>query len=137
MVESQECGRIESQPADWIVSCSISGCIKRPRLWTYKKVMDASSSCLDRAELTSAKGRKGKKKKRKMDCDLLTRLVKAERRMNATRLSRLTDVLLPLFLPLCDFSCSLKKEKSHFSVISHQTHFIPRLKFAIYSSSPR
>ncbi len=88
IAESRECGRIESQPADWIVFCSISGCIKRPRLWMNKKVMDASSLRLDRAELTSAEGRKGKKKKR--DCDLLTRLVKAEGRMNATQLPRLT-----------------------------------------------
>lgn len=62
IAESQECGRVESQLADWIVFCSISGCIKQPRLWTYKKVMDASSLRLDRSELTSAEGRKGKKK---------------------------------------------------------------------------
>lgn len=63
IAESRECGRIESQLADWIVFCSISGCIKRLRLWTYKKVMDASSLRLDRSELTSAEGRKGTKKK--------------------------------------------------------------------------
>lgn len=63
IAESQECDRIESQLADWIVFCSISGCIKRLRLWTYKKVMDASSKRLDRLELTSAEGRKGKKKR--------------------------------------------------------------------------
>lgn len=63
IAESRERGGIGSQPADWIVFCSISGCIKRPRLWTYKKVMDASSLRLDRSELTSAEGRKGKKKK--------------------------------------------------------------------------
>lgn len=68
IAESRECGRIESQLADWIVFCSISGCIKRLRLWTYKKVMDASSLRLDRSELTSAEGRKGTKK----ECDLLT-----------------------------------------------------------------
>lgn len=62
IAESRECGRIESQLADWIVFCSISGCIKRLRLWTYKKVMDASSLRLDRSELTSAEGRKGTKK---------------------------------------------------------------------------
>ena len=68
IAESRECGRIESQLADWIVFCSISGCIKRVRLWTYKKVMDASSLRLDCSELTSAEGRKGTKK----ECDLLT-----------------------------------------------------------------
>lgn len=81
-VESRECGRIESQLADWIVFCTISDCIKQLRLWTYKKVMDASSFLLDRSELTSADGRKGKKK----ETDLLTRLVKAVERMNATQL---------------------------------------------------
>lgn len=84
IVESRECGRVESQLADWIVFCSISDCIKQPRLWTYKEVMDASSFLLDRSELTSAEGRKGKKKKQ--ETDLLTRLVKAVERMNATQL---------------------------------------------------
>lgn len=67
IAESRECGRIESQLADWIVFCSISGCIKRLRLWTYKKVMDASSLRLDRSELTSAEGRKGKKKRKERE----------------------------------------------------------------------
>lgn len=86
IAESQEYGRIKSQLADWIVFCSISGCIKRLRLWTYKKLMDASPLRLDRSELTSAEGKKGKKK----DCDLLTRPVEAERRINATQLPQLT-----------------------------------------------
>lgn len=66
IVESRECGRVESQLADWIVFCSISDCIKQPRLWTYKEVMDASSFLLDRSELTSAEGRKGKKRSKRL-----------------------------------------------------------------------
>lgn len=62
IAESLECGRIGSQPADWIVFCSVSGCIKKPRM--YKNVMDASSSRLDRSELTSAEGKRGTKQKR-------------------------------------------------------------------------
>lgn len=50
--------RIKSLPADWIVSCSVSGCIKHLRLWMYKTMMDASPLHLDCSELTSAEVRR-------------------------------------------------------------------------------
>lgn len=50
--------RIKSLPADWIVSYSVSGCIKRLRLWMYKTMMDASPLHLDCSELTSAEVRR-------------------------------------------------------------------------------
>lgn len=142
----------------WLIGlsfCSISGCIKRPRLRTYKKVMDASSLRLDRSELTSAEAGKGKKKKA---CDLLTRPVKAEGRMNATQLPRLTDVKkCSHCFSVCRFpslflSTAFGRErtawrklrrviitcwKSQDFVISYQTHFTPHLMFPVYSFSPR
>lgn len=57
-LKSCKCERIKSQLDDWIVSCSVSGCIKRPSLRMYKMVMDASSLHLDCSKLTSAEGRK-------------------------------------------------------------------------------
>lgn len=51
---------IKFQPADWIVFCSVSGCIKRLSLWMYKTMMDASPLHLDCSELTSAQVRRKK-----------------------------------------------------------------------------
>lgn len=50
--------RIKSLLTDWIVSCSVSGCIKRLRLWMYKTMMDALPLHLDCSELTSAEVRR-------------------------------------------------------------------------------
>lgn len=65
IAESRECGRIESVLADCIVFCSFSGYIKRQKLWTYKKVMDASFLCLNPpvADLSRRQERQQKKRK--------------------------------------------------------------------------
>lgn len=99
----------------------------------------------------------GKAKKKKA-CDLLTRPVKAEGRMNATQLPRLTDVKkCSHCFSVCRFpslflSTAFGRErtawrklrrviitcwKSQDFVISYQTHFTPHLMFPVYSFSPR
>lgn len=86
IAESRECGRIESVLADCIVFCSFSGYIKRQKLWTYKKVMDASFLCLN-PPVADLSRRQERQQKKERHGDLLTRPVKVEGRMNATRLS--------------------------------------------------
>lgn len=54
--------------------------------------MDASFLRLDLSELTSAEGKRGGKKNKKLRDWFTDQAVKAEERMNATQLQRLTDV---------------------------------------------
>lgn len=64
ITESRSFGRIESVLADCLVFCSFSGYIKRQKLWTYKKVMDAFL-CLNPpvADLSRRQERQQKKRK--------------------------------------------------------------------------
>lgn len=112
IAESRECGRIESVLADWIVFCSISGYIKRQKLWTYKK-SDGCLLLMSEPACSWPQQKTGKAKKKERHGDLLTRPVKVEGRMNATRLSlTVRDVKGELWLLLLHlfFHRDLQKE---------------------------
>lgn len=113
IAESQECGRIESVLADCIVFCSFSGYIKRQKLWTYKKVMDASFLCLN-PPVADLSRRQGRQQKKERHGDLLTRPVKVEGRINATRLSlTVRDVKGELWLLLLHLFFHRDLQKEH------------------------
>lgn len=152
ITESRSFGRIESVLADCLVFCSFSGYIKRQKLWTYKKVMDAFL-CLNPpvADLSRRQERQQKKRKTRWFTDQASEST-GEDKCHSTftdsqRCKRraLTASASSFLSPWSsEGACGLAELRrviiacweSHNFVISYQIYFVPRLQFMVYSFSP-
>lgn len=153
IAESRECGRIESVLADWIVFCSISGYIKRKKLWTYKK-SDGCLLLMSEPACSWPQQKTGKaKKKRKTrwftdqasesrgEDECHSTFTDSQRCKRRALTASASSFLSPWS---SEGACGLAKLRrviitcweSHDFVISYQIYFVPRLQFTVYSFSP-